>query len=122
MYRRIRRARKFLFFLGLISLLLHVAAPDRVPLWIVLTLFGGWLAAFGYGLFHVAMTRRTAYACPYCGWVPYALDAWKCKGCGKRVDVFRQMGICSRCGHQHEEFMCLRCRGVAARPRWLRLS
>lgn len=122
MYRRIRRLRKLLSLLALAALLLHFAAPERVPLWVGVGLLIAWLAAIGCGIAHVAMTRRTAYCCPYCGWTPYALDAWRCKGCGRRVDVFRQMGICSRCGHQHEEFMCLRCRGVAARNRWLRLS
>lgn len=121
MYRRVRRLRKVLLLAGLAALLVHYGVPERMPLWVGLGLLGAWLLAFGYGIFHVAMTRRTAYRCPHCGWVPYALDAWRCKGCGRRLDVFRQMGICSRCGHQHEDFMCLRCRGVAPRSRWLRV-
>jgi hypothetical protein len=121
-YRLVRRLRGFLLLAALVLVALHFAAPGRFPLLPGLVLAGAWLAAFLYALGHVLLTRRRTYQCPYCGWVPYALDAWRCRGCGQRVDVFLQLGICPACGYQHEEFMCLRCRGVAPRQRWLRLG
>lgn len=119
-YRTVRKLRGFLFWLAILAFLLWLGLPQLVPIWVALGLAGAWLLALLYGIFHVAVTRRTGWRCPNCEWVPYAIDAWKCKGCGQRLDVFSLLGACPRCGHQHEEAMCLRCRQPSPNRAWMK--
>jgi hypothetical protein len=119
-YRTVRKLRGLLFWTTILAGLLWIGLPQHVPGWAPLALAVAWLLALGYGIFHVAISRRQGWRCPTCEWVPYAIDAWKCKGCGQRLDVFASLGVCPRCGHQHEEAMCLRCRHVAPNRMWHR--
>jgi hypothetical protein len=34
--------------------------------------------------------------------------------------VFNSMGLCTRCGHQHDEAVCLRCRQSAPLRTWMK--
>jgi hypothetical protein len=121
-YRTVRRLRGLFFWLSLIALVLWFGLPHLVPYWVPVALAVCWFLALLYGFSHVAITRRQAWRCPHCSWVPYAIDAWKCKGCGRRLDVFSNLGVCPRCGHQHEETACLRCRRVTPNQRWMRVG
>jgi hypothetical protein len=120
MLRTVRRLRGFLIPAALLALVLWWLMPETVPWWAPLAIFGLWVAAVLYAVGHVLFTRRSQYRCPHCGWVPYAIEAWKCKGCGRAWDSFAAVGVCTSCGHQHEETACLRCRRVTPKSEWVK--
>ena len=120
MYRNIRRLRRILFWAALASAVLWLIFPETVSIWVPIILAASWLGALFYAVFHVRFTRRDGWRCPQCEWVPYAIAAWKCKGCGLRWDTFSTLGLCPRCGHQHEETACPRCRRVSPNTAWMK--
>lgn len=107
------------FFLAAVTAgVLVLLLPGLVPLWLALSLAVACIGLFLYAVLHVQRTRRHELRCPACGWVPFALDAWKCKECGMVWDSFSTGGMCPRCHHQHEETACPRCRRIAPNERW----
>jgi predicted RNA-binding Zn-ribbon protein involved in translation (DUF1610 family) len=118
MYLTIARLSRVLFWGALITGLFGMLAPRVVPLTIPLTL------AVACGLMMLGMARyvrrtlRYAYRCPACGWVPFALPAWKCKECGFSWDTFATGGVCPQCGHRHDETACVRCRRISPNRSW----
>ena len=92
--------------------------PRVVPLWLAVSLAGGCAVCWFYVFNHLRTTRRHEYRCPVCGWVPFVIRAWKCKQCGQVWDSFETAGACPRCGHEHEETACLRCKRISPNRDW----
>src|SRR5262245_7504155 len=107
-----------LFWAALAAGFLGLLMPELVPLWLALGLAIACGCRLLFALAHARRTRRHEFRCPECGWVPFALNAWKCKQCGFVWDSFATGGICPRCGHKHEETACVRCRRISANERW----
>src|SRR5262249_19110166 len=107
------------FWAALAATFLSLFVPEVVPWWIPAGLGVSWAGLFVYCVLHVKLTRRSEYRCPECGWVPFALNAWKCKRCRFVWDSFRTAGACTSCGHQHDETACLKCRRISPNKKWL---
>jgi rubredoxin len=102
------------FAAGFLSLLFPKFVPLELPIGLAVSC--GLL--FFYTILHVRSTKRSDLRCPACGWVPFALNAWKCKECGFVWDTFSTDGVCPRCGHDHEETACVRCRRILPNSQW----
>jgi hypothetical protein len=120
MYLAAVKLARVLFWAALVAGILGLLLPKIIPLGLALGLAVACGAAFLYTVLHVQRTRRAGLRCPECGWVPFALRAWKCKGCGFVWDSFATGGVCPRCGHAHEEAACVRCRRISPYERWAR--
>lgn len=118
MYLAAVKLARILFWSALVVGLLGLLLPRLVPLEWAAVLAGACGVLFLYAVLHVQRTRRPGWRCPECGWVPFALAAWKCKACGGVWDTFSTDGVCPRCGHAHEETACVRCRRISPNPRW----
>ncbi|HEV3259701.1 MAG TPA: hypothetical protein VG013_22730 [Gemmataceae bacterium] len=118
MYLAAVKLTRILFWAALATGILGLLMPEVVPLWLPLGLAIGCGVLFLYAVAHVQRTRRRERRCPHCGWVPFALNAWKCKGCGLVWDSFATGGVCPRCGHRHEETACPRCRRISPDRQW----
>ena len=102
------------FGAGFLALLFSRFVPPELP--VGLAIACGLL--FIYAILHVRRTKRGDLRCPGCGWVPFALDAWKCKECGFVWDSFQTDGVCPRCDHAHDEAACVRCRRIFPNRQW----
>lgn len=118
MYLPLVKLLKILFWLALVTGVLALLMPDVVPVWVPLAAGTGCVGLFVYAAIHLRRTRRHGLRCPHCGWVPFALNAWKCKNCKFVWDTFSTDGVCPRCGHKHEETACVRCRKITPNRRW----
>ena len=98
---------------GLLKFLL-----PQIPLAVPLGLAAGAVVCFLLAALHSKQTRRPGLRCPSCGWVPFALNAWKCRTCRFVWDAFATDGVCPNCGHRHDELACVRCRRIAPPRRW----
>jgi hypothetical protein len=117
-YFTIVKLTRILFWGALAAGLLRLLLPGIIPLELPLGLAVTCGALFVYTALHVRRTRRYGLRCPECGWVPFDLDAWKCRECGLVWDTFDMAGVCPRCNHRHEEAACLRCRRISPFHRW----
>ncbi len=108
-----------LFWAALAAGFLGLLLREQIILWLALGLGCGCVVFFLGAVFHVQRTRRRELRCPLCGWVPFALTAWKCKECRFVWDSFSTAGLCPRCGHQHEETACVRCRRISPNGQWV---
>jgi hypothetical protein len=118
MYLAAVKLRRILFWAALATGLLALAMPEFIPLGLPLGLAVSCGVLFLYATLYVRGNRRPGWRCPECGWVPFALSAWKCKACSFVWDTFSTEGVCPRCGHEHEETACLRCRRISPNGRW----
>jgi hypothetical protein len=112
------KLKSIFFWAALVTGFLALLLPQAVPLFVPLALAAGWGALFLFTVLHIRNTRRQEYRCPNCGWIPFALPAWKCKSCHSVWDYFSTEGRCPRCEHQHEEAACVRCRRIARNRQW----
>ncbi len=112
------KLRQSFFYLALISGVLVLLFPKQVPWILPVALAVAWAGLLLYTIFHITSTRRRELQCPQCGWVPFALPAWKCKECRFQWDYFATDGKCPRCGHAHDEAACVRCRRISPNERW----
>src|SRR5262245_45111395 len=94
MYLVTAKLTRVLFWAALATGILGLVMPNIVPLWVALYLAGAWLLLFLYTGLHATRTRRLEWQCPLCGWVPFAVNAWKCKQCGFIWDSFGSGGRC----------------------------
>ncbi len=118
MYLAAARYARILFWATLVAGFLTFLWPGVVPIWIPLVLGLVCGGLFLYVVMHPRRTYRLGWRCPHCGWVPFAIRAWKCKKCGMVWDSFATDGRCTRCAHQHDETACIRCRRIAPNWRW----
>jgi hypothetical protein len=118
MYLTAVKAARALFWAALVAGILSLLMPEAVPIWLGLGLGIACGLCFFFAVFHVHNTRRHELRCPFCAWVPFAVEAWKCKECGFVWDSFGTGGACPRCGHQHDETACARCRKIFPMERW----
>jgi hypothetical protein len=118
MYLTAIKLARSLFWLALAVGILALLMPKIVPVGVAVGLAAAWGGLFLYGIVHVRLTRRWGLRCPECGWVPFALEVWKCKQCRFVWDTFATEGVCPRCGHRHDEMSCLRCRRISPARRW----
>ena len=118
MYLAAVKLTRILFWAALSAGFLGFLLPEFVPLWLSLGLAIACGTFFLYAILHVRRTRRYKLRCPACGWIPFALDVWKCKECGLVWDSFSTAGVCPRCNHKHEETVCVRCRRSFPNGQW----
>jgi hypothetical protein len=118
MYLTLVKLSRGFFWAALVAGFLGLLLPKYVPLWLSL----GLAVACGFcvlqAVLHARRTRRHGLRCPNCGWVPFAISAWKCKECRYVWDSFATGGACPRCHHQHQETACVRCRRIFANRQW----
>jgi hypothetical protein len=110
---------RVLFWAALSTGILTFLFPAWVPTWIPLSLAVSYGVVFAYAALHIHNTCRRHLRCPFCGWIPFALPAWKCKECRFVWDTFETGGVCPSCGHHHAEIACVRCRRISDRDRWV---
>jgi rubredoxin len=118
MYLVVVKLTRICFWAALATGILALLLPNLVPVPLCLGLAVACSVLFLATVHHVRRTRRYEWRCPQCGWVPFALNAWKCKACGLVWDTFRTLGVCPRCGHRHDDTACLRCRRISPNRQW----
>lgn len=118
MYLPVVKLMRALFWAALATAVLTLLMPNLVPYPVPLVLAAACVGLFLWAALHIRNTRRHGLRCPWCGWTPFALSAWKCKQCRFVWDSFSSDGVCPRCGHAHEETACVRCRRIARNERW----
>jgi predicted RNA-binding Zn-ribbon protein involved in translation (DUF1610 family) len=82
MYLAAVKLRQIFFWAALAAGFLALLFPQFLPLWVPLGLAVLCGLVFLYTILYVRRTLRYDLRCPACGWVPFDLDAWKCKECG----------------------------------------
>lgn len=118
MYLTAVKLARILFWAAVAAAILALLIPEVVPVWLPMSLAGALGSLVLYAVLHVRRTRRWGLRCPSCNWVPFGLEAWKCKECGFVWDTFATEGVCPRCEHEHAEAACVRCRQTAPFRRW----
>jgi hypothetical protein len=118
MYLAAVKLRQIFFWAALAAGFLALLFPQFLPLWVPLGLAVLCGLVFLYTILYVRRTLRYDLRCPACGWVPFDLDAWKCKECGFVWNSFTTDGVCPRCDHRHDETACVRCRRIFPNWKW----
>jgi hypothetical protein len=120
MYLMVIRLTRLFFLAALVAALLGLLWPEVVPPWVPLGVGFCCVSLFLLASLHITRSRRHEFRCPLCGWVPFAVNAWKCGRCNFVWDSFATAGRCPRCGFQRQETPCLRCRRTSPNELWAR--
>lgn len=58
---------------------------------------------------------------PKCRWEPANETEWQCENrkCSKSWNTFETLGMCSKCGHEHENTYCYDCEGTYPLKKWI---